>query len=131
MQDIFGSSKANIKPTIKVEVELGLSDGTTLTGHLFISPTERILETLNDPRAFLPFEGSDVRVRVLSKSIITSIKMIETSITLIEPELEKAQPKLKAVETPRARPVHHDRAEPRSPHRLQCPTSWRSDPPRP
>ncbi len=91
MQQMFGSSSVDVKPRIKVEVELGLNDGTTLTGHLFISPTERILETMNDPRGFIPFAGSDGRVRVLSKSIITSI-------TLIEPELEKAPSKPKAVD---------------------------------
>ena len=91
MQQMFGSSSVNIRPKIKTEVELGLSDGTTLTGNLFISPSERILDTLNDSRAFLPFEGSDGSVRVLSKSIITSI-------TLIEPELEQAQSMLEAVE---------------------------------
>ncbi len=91
MQEMFGSSNANLRPRIKVGVELGLSDGTKLTGHLFVSPTERVLETMNDPRGFIPFEGSDGRVRVLSKSIITSI-------TRIEPELEKAQSKPKAVD---------------------------------
>ncbi len=91
MQDIFGSSKANIKPTIKAEVELTLNDGTILTGNIFISPAERILDTLNDSRGYLPFEGSDGMVRVLSKSIITSI-------TLIEPGLESAQSMPQAAE---------------------------------
>ncbi len=91
MQQMFGPSNANIKPKIKAEVKLGLSDGTTLRGNLFISPSERIIDTLNDSRGYLPFERSDGLVRVLSKSIITSI-------TLIEPELEKAPSKPKAVD---------------------------------
>ena len=91
MQQMFGSSDGHLRQKIKAEVELGLNDGTTLTGNLFISPSERILDTLNDSRGYLPFEDSDGMVRVLSKSIITHI-------TLIEPELEKAQSMAEIVE---------------------------------
>ncbi len=77
MQQMFGSSANNFKTKVKAEVELTLNDGTLLAGNIFISPTERILDTLNDSRAFLPFERSDGLVTVLSKSIITHITLIE------------------------------------------------------
>ena len=67
----------HVKQKVRTEVELALNDGTTLTGKFFTSPNERLIDMLNDSRAFLPFGGSDGVVAMVSKSIITRITLID------------------------------------------------------
>ena len=66
-----------VKAKSKVEVELVLSDGTALKGHLFLSVQQRILDSLNDERAFVPFEDTENVLTVLNKSAITQIKPVD------------------------------------------------------
>ena len=66
-----------LKPKSKVEVELVLSDGTVLKGNLFLSVQQRILDSLNDERAFVPFEDAENVLTVLNKSAITRIKPVD------------------------------------------------------
>ena len=66
-----------VKAKSKVEVELVLSDGTALKGHLFLSVQQRILDSLNDERAFVPFEDAENVLTVLNKSAITRIKPVD------------------------------------------------------
>ena len=65
---------------VKAEVELLLSDGTEMRGNLFITPQDRLLETLNDTRTFLPIEGNDGAVTVINKSTIHRIKLVDQEI---------------------------------------------------
>lgn len=69
-----------LKPKTKAEVELVLTDGTSLRGSFFVAAQQRILDILNDDRAFLPFEGSDGVVTLLNKSAIARIKPIEQTV---------------------------------------------------
>ncbi len=66
-----------VKPKSKVQVELVLSDGTALKGSLFLSVQQRILDSLNDERAFVPFEDAENVLTVLNKSAIIHIKPID------------------------------------------------------
>ena len=63
--NMFGPRNVNIKP--KVKVELALNDGTLMTGNIFISPSERIHDTLNDSGPFLTFKNGDGWLSVLNK----------------------------------------------------------------
>ena len=69
-----------VRQKVKTEVELLLSDGTELRGHLFVNPQDRLLETLNDDRTFLPIEGYDGGVTVINKSTIHRIKLMDQEI---------------------------------------------------
>ncbi len=62
-----------LKKKVKAEVALALRDGTVLKGSFFLNPQERILDILNDERAFLPFEDSEGTIIVISKSTIARI----------------------------------------------------------
>ena len=74
-----------LKQKFKVEAELALDDGTVLTGSFFLNPQQRILDILNDERAFLPFEDSEGVIIVLLKTTIRRIKPVVQ-------ELEHANP---------------------------------------
>ena len=66
-----------IRQKVGTEVELTLNDGTTLRGKLFTSPNERLLDTLNDSRPFLPFEDGDGALSMLNKTMIMHIRPID------------------------------------------------------
>ena len=57
----------------KAEVEVQLDDGKVLKGSFFLSPHQRILDALNDERAFLPFEDSEGTMVVIRKARISHI----------------------------------------------------------
>ena len=59
---------------LKSEVVLTLIDGTTLTGNFWLNPQERVLDVLNDHRAFLPFEDFDTGLNVVAKSSVYRIR---------------------------------------------------------
>ncbi len=63
--NMFGLRNVNIKP--KVKVEPALNDDTLTTGIIFISPSARIHNTLNDSSPFLTFEHGDEWLSVLNK----------------------------------------------------------------
>ncbi len=67
----------HMRQKVRTEVELTLNDGTTLKGSLFTSPNERLIDTLNDARPFLPFEDSDGWLSVLNKTLIMHIRPID------------------------------------------------------
>ncbi len=75
---MFGAEQ--VRQKVKTEVELLLSDGTELSGHLFVNPQDRLLETLNDTRTFLPIEGNDGGVTVINKSTIHRIKLMDREV---------------------------------------------------
>ena len=69
---MFGSEL--LKQKVKNKVELVLDDGTVMKGCLFLSPQQRILDILNDERAFLPFEDGEGTLIVILKTSIRRIK---------------------------------------------------------
>jgi hypothetical protein len=56
-------------------VELSLSDGSALSGNLFTPPHGRVIDTLNDDRAFVPFEAMDGTTFAVAKANIRSVKL--------------------------------------------------------
>ncbi len=61
-------------------VAVTLTDGSVITGFLFLGARERLLDVFNDQRSFLPIKTVDERLVFLAKS----------SITLAEPVPETA-----------------------------------------
>lgn len=74
------SSSSLVKQKLMAEVEVTMSDGSTLRGNFFLNPQERIVDMLNDDRQFLPFANDDGIVTVIAKSAINSIRPVQQKI---------------------------------------------------
>lgn len=61
----------------KIAVSLDLGEGEELL-YMFVSPQERIIDTLNDERAFIPFERADGSVMIVAKTMIRTLSPRET-----------------------------------------------------
>ena len=79
-------SSSVIKQKLIAEVDVTLSDGSSLKGNFFLNPQEHIIDMLNDDRHFLPFADSDGVITVVAKAAITSIRPAQQkSETTVEP----------------------------------------------
>jgi|AP95_1055475.scaffolds.fasta_scaffold15168_2 hypothetical protein len=74
-----------LKQKVKTEVELVLDDGTVMKGSFFLNPQQRILDILNDERAFLPFEDVEGVIIVILKTSIRRIKPDEQKLEHAKP----------------------------------------------
>jgi len=68
----------NKKNRRKIAVNLDTGDGEELV-YMFVYPTERVIDTLNDERAFLPFERPDGSVTIVAKKIIRRLSPMEVA----------------------------------------------------
>ncbi len=68
------SSSSLVKHKLIAEVEVTMSDGSSVRGNFFLNPQERIVDMLNDDRRFLPFADEEGIIIVLAKSAINSIR---------------------------------------------------------
>src|SRR5262249_49092233 len=66
----------NKKNRRKIAVSLDTGDGEELV-YMFVYPTERVIDTINDERAFLPFERADGSVTIVAKKIIRRMSPME------------------------------------------------------
>ncbi len=73
-------SSEQVRQKIKAGVEIALNDGTVLKGYFFLNPQQRILDILDDERAFLPLEDSEGCMTVINKSTIARITPVEQNI---------------------------------------------------
>jgi hypothetical protein len=64
----------------KIAVGLDTGEGEELV-YMFVSPTERVIDTLNDDRDFLPFERPDGSLTIVAKKIIRRLSPMETART--------------------------------------------------
>ncbi len=62
---------------VKIDVNVTLTDGGELRGSFFTSPQQRLIDLLNDSRAYLPFELADNSVKILNKTVIGSITPVQ------------------------------------------------------
>ncbi len=74
-----------LKQKVKAPAELVLDDGTDMKGSFFLNPQQRVLDILNDERAFLPFEDSEGTIIVISKSTIVRIMPVEQKLEHAKP----------------------------------------------
>ncbi len=75
------------RPKVRIAVEIA-SDETTLSGHVFLNPNERIIDMMNDDRQYVAFESADGTFEVLSKVLLRRIRPIDQS----RPDAAKAMP---------------------------------------
>ena len=61
----------------KVEVQVELDNGTRLLGFLFVTPTQRLSDLLNDPREFLPVQTPEGLIVHLRKSTIARVTQLD------------------------------------------------------
>ena len=64
----------------KVEIQVELNDGTSLLGAVFVTPTQRISELLNDHRQFLPVLTSDGLIVHLRKTTIAKLVQLDQAV---------------------------------------------------
>ena len=65
------------KPKEKVKVELALTTGRTLHGHIFVALGQRVLDVLNNASfCFLPFETFEGEFKIIAKSQIAEVTPI-------------------------------------------------------
>ena len=70
---------------LEVEVELTLTNETSLHGSLYLSDEQRILETLNDERQFVPFKTTHGVVLAINKSMIAYVGLIDKNMGRAKP----------------------------------------------
>jgi len=61
-------------PKVREYAELSLSDGTVLSGYVFVEATARIQDLLNDPAPFMPFIDGNETVHLVNKLAIVRIQ---------------------------------------------------------
>ena len=75
---MYGSN--TVTPKVKTEVEVALTDGTVMTGSMFLLASQRVLDIVNDDRRFVPFAASDGPISVINKEVIARITEIEGQV---------------------------------------------------
>ena len=78
------SSSNLVKQKLMAEVEVTMSDGSTMIGNFFLNPQERIVDMLNDDRQFLPFANEDGTVTVIAKAAIHSIRPAQQTVDKLQ-----------------------------------------------
>ena len=81
-----GYSQDN-RPKVRVTVDI-VTEDSTMSGHLFLNPNERIIDMMNDARQYVAFEHGDGTFEVLSKRLIHRVRPIDQS----RPDAKRAMP---------------------------------------
>ena len=70
-----GSRPAGTKiPKVREHAQLTLTDGTVLTGYVFVEATSRIQDVLNSDTQFIPFIDDDEEILLLNKASIMKVR---------------------------------------------------------
>ena len=65
---MYGSEEPYRITKDRLKVDLTLSDGTSVTGFVFVGKRERLVDMLNDQRDFVPVERMDGTMVMLNKA---------------------------------------------------------------
>ena len=52
---MYSSYSQDTRPKVRIAVEI-VTDDTTVSGHLFLNPNERLIDMMNDSRQYVAFE---------------------------------------------------------------------------
>lgn len=66
------------KNKVKTAVDLEFSDRSRMIGYIFVLPSQRLSDVLNDERAFLPVLDLDGHIHHIHKSIISRVVEVAT-----------------------------------------------------
>ena len=64
---------ANARPKFETSVRVSMSDGDQFDAYVFLRVDERLIDLLNDPRAFIPVKKKDGATAIIAKTNIVSI----------------------------------------------------------
>jgi hypothetical protein len=74
METSLISRVSKIRTKTNVDVELVMTDGTALSGSVFIGLDERVQEMLNDPKPFFPLRLENNDVLLINKHLVAICK---------------------------------------------------------
>lgn len=87
--------------TQKRQAEIMFSDGHSIDGHFFISPSpkglsgsENVIEILNDDRFYIPFEIAEGEISLLQKGSISMVRMAISEMPKDLPYLSRTSTKI-------------------------------------
>jgi len=87
--------------TQKRQAEIMFSDGHSIGGHFFISPSpkgfsgnENVIELLNDDRFYIPFEIAEDEISLLQKGSIVMVRMAISEMPKDLPYLSRTSTKI-------------------------------------
>lgn len=63
-----------MKAKEKVAVELRMSDGSDVVGFMFATTSERVLDVMNGPMPYIPFECENGELMIVSKATIVRVR---------------------------------------------------------
>ena len=75
---VYQGYGSDTRPKVRIAVEI-VSEEETMSGHVFLTPNERIIDMMNDARAYVAFERDDGTFEVLSKTLIRRIRPVDQS----------------------------------------------------
>lgn len=61
-------------PKVREYAEITLTNGTVLTGYVFVEATSRIQDLLNGEATFFPFIDKEDRIHLLNKDAIIQVR---------------------------------------------------------
>jgi hypothetical protein len=70
---------SRIRTKVNVPVELVMSDGSQLTGLVFIGLDERVQDLLNDPKPFFPLRLDNHEILLINKGAVAVCKPLDAS----------------------------------------------------
>ena len=71
----------------EVEVNIVLTDGSALDCCVFAEEGQRLLEIMNDDRAYIPYTDSDGNITIIQKTTIARITPVNQKLTKWSPEI--------------------------------------------
>jgi len=65
-------------PKVREHAQLSMTDGTILTGYVFVEATSRIQDVLNGETQFIPFIDENEEILLLNKTSIMQVRPFDT-----------------------------------------------------
>lgn len=76
---VVAQRASRIRTKVNVPVELVMSDGSQLTGLVFIGLDERVQDLLNDPKPFFPLRLENHEILLINKAAVAVCKPLDAS----------------------------------------------------
>jgi hypothetical protein len=65
-------------PKVREHAQLSMTDGSVLTGYVFVEATSRIQDVLNGETQFIPFIDENEEILLLNKASIMQVRPFDT-----------------------------------------------------
>ena len=74
----------SVKQKVRTRVEVTLTDGSLMTGEMFVHADQRMLDILNDDRRFVPVESVEGAISCINKSVIAKVSPVAAAVNADE-----------------------------------------------